>query len=83
MLCEDKSEQLIGYDLGDSEEMELFLRLLSKDFTSEVAVRVRLVCLLIGKLSDLPDAKYLSSDLKKLNVWFGEDRINEIILQTY
>jgi hypothetical protein len=83
MLCEDKSEQLIGYDLVDSKEMELFLRLLNKDFTNEVAARVRLVCLLIGKLSDLPGARYLSSHLRNLNVWFGEDRINEIILETY
>lgn len=64
-------------------DIDRFLTSLNKDFTIQIASRIKLIVMMIYNMENDYENDYLVSKLNNLNLWTGRNTTNQIILDTY
>jgi len=57
-----------------------FSQILNKDFSTEVAIRIKLAILVMSQLLLNDDSYYMNERLRNLNLWKGKDNTNAVII---
>ncbi len=56
--------------------------MINKDFTSEVAAKIKLSTQLIAFAEELDEATFLEK-MRTIDIWGGKESVNKILLDTY